>query len=89
MSGFEIPHSIMRSDFRGTPHFIAAWCHCFKCLIFCLGHAVLTTFSFGWRRAGMNNAKFALVIAEPLKMKSGHADMEKWKNFLSNFSNYF
>jgi len=49
----------------------------------------LTTFSFGWRLAGMNNAKFTLVIAEPLKMKSGHADMEKWKNFLSNISNYF
>ena len=39
--------------------------------------------------AGMNNAKFALVIAEPLKVKSGHADMEQWKNFLLNISNYF
>jgi hypothetical protein len=38
---------------------------------------------------GMNNAKFAPVIAEPLKLKSGHADMEQWKNFLLNISNYF
>lgn len=36
----------------------------------------------------MNNANFALVVAEPLKDAHGLPDKEKWKNFLLNVENH-
>lgn len=49
----------------------------------CFWH--LTTLDFGYLLTGMNNAKFALLIAETHRKDASRAPSESWKNLQLNW----